>query len=280
MTHWNSNIKKHKGTQVLYLIFYSFIYCYFTWTGSTVRESSALETKATYIYVWKVYTINCRQSAYQVNAVQCVDRYRKKHTLCLSVSTLPSINLKGLKFLTPVKVRKRKAGGTQATGLSCYCHMWPPVPHIWKPGLVRAASHQGKGRVPKYLVGMLKPKRELCVCVCGMQGLLRGQGERAGLLQSTVQGDNELLLCDATSPVTVDRTSFLSQRPQNPSPELSALRASKQRGGICCLSTWSFLLPSQSPWAAVQVTSVHQDSNEHSEIQQSSVENFLILRCF
>lgn len=31
------------------------------------------------------------------------------------------------------------------------------------------------------------------------------------------------------------------------------------------------------PWTIIQVTSVHQDSNEYSEIQQSSVGNFLIL---
>ena len=113
--------------------------------------------------------------------------------------------------MSPVKIRSREAGGMQTTGLSCYCPMWPPAPQIWDPGVVHAASHQGKGRVLKYLVGILGPKIKLCTHVCGRQGLLREQGERAGLLQSTVQGNSKLLLSEAVSSGTIDRTSFLSQ---------------------------------------------------------------------
>lgn len=90
-----------------------------------------------------------------------------------------------------------------------------------------------KVSVLKYLVDTLGPVRKLCARVCRRRGLLREQVESAGLLQSTVQGNSKLLLCEAISSATIDRTSFLSWGPRRPSPAPSAHRGPKQCGGIC-----------------------------------------------
>lgn len=184
----------------------------------------------TCVHIWKVYTINCRQAAHQVNAIQCVDRDWKKRysSVCLSASALPPVTLKGFTFLWVLwKSRGGKQEGCRQLGSAVTVPMWSPAPEIWDLGVVHAASHQGKGRVLMYLVSMLGPSRKLPASVCGRQG------KRAGLLPSTVQGNTKLSLCEAISSATIDRTSFLSQGPQRLSPAPSAGRGPKQCGGIC-----------------------------------------------
>lgn len=98
------------------------------------------------------------------------------------------------------------------------------------PGVAHTTSHQAGGRVLKYLTGALGQERQLCAHVCGKQGLLGEQGERARLLQL---GNNKWLLCEAINSAIIDRTSFLYQGPWSPSPVPSALWGPKRWGGIC-----------------------------------------------
>lgn len=184
--------------------------------------------------------------------------------------------------MSPVKIRSWEAGGMQTTRLSSYYPTCPPAPQIWDPAVVPTASRWWKGRVLKYLVGTLGPERKLCVPVCGRQGLLREQGERAGLLMSVVQGKGKLLSCEVLSIAQQLLIELLFYREDNKHeaqlPQHSEVLSNVEEDIHLSTGT-SFCLPN-SPWTAIQVTSVHQDSDECSEIQQSSVENFLILCCF
>jgi len=120
----------------------------------------------TCVHIWKVYTIKCRQTTHQVNAVQHVHRHwKKRHCLSACLCIAPSNAKRLYILLSPVKISSGEAGGTQTTGLSSYCSMWLPAPQIWDPGVVHAASHQGKRRVLKYLAAPWD-LRESCVHVC------------------------------------------------------------------------------------------------------------------
>lgn len=112
--------------------------------------------------------MNYRQAAYHVNVIQCVDRVWKKKKKRYSLSVL-SVSLciapnnsKIFKIPSPQEIRSRKVRGTQTTGLSSLCSVWPPTPEIWDPGVVCAASWLSvEKREKKNQGGMLGPKRKL-----------------------------------------------------------------------------------------------------------------------